>query len=228
VNSLSLCYRKQRVNSRSDTTLTQPHSSEHDRSPQDLLSSRPEELNVLLSPYRKSAPTVLSTRPSFLLFIGGSELRGSRVHYLSFGLSNPRDPMRQSTLTSPSAIGTSLYRVFATRDTKHSGFQPPIPMRRNADNSRSRSLATSLLARPNDSYSSTPDARDAETPISMPPVFHYPAVAHTIHAIVGTSLLAISRLPLRKFGVLPHELPICRSTSRTNAPRDPDRRLLPS
>jgi hypothetical protein len=49
--------------------------------------------------------------------------------------------------------------------------------------------------------------------------------AHLTYVAVGISLLARSRLPLRRFGVSPRELPICRSTSRTNTPRAPDRRL---
>jgi hypothetical protein len=35
-------------------------------------------------------------------------------------------------------------------------------------------------------------------------------MAHTIHGIVETSLLAISRFPLYKVGVLPRELPMHR------------------
>jgi hypothetical protein len=58
---------------------------------------------------------------------------------------------------------------------------------------------------------STPDARDADIPRHLS---HHLAVAHTVHAIIGMSLLALSRLPWPSLPPLSRELPICRFTSR--------------
>jgi hypothetical protein len=126
------------------------------------------------------------------------------------GFPNLRDPRYQSMLTSFAAIGTSLYRPsqIGALNTRSSNSRDP--MCRDADNSRSRSLGTSLLARPSDSCLDS-RCRDADIPRHLS---HHLSVAHTVHVIIGMSLLAFSQLPWPSLPPLSRELPICRFTSR--------------
>jgi hypothetical protein len=145
-------------------------------------------------------------------------------------LNSPRTDGQSITEFLPPLLGLQLYRVFATRVTNHSIFQPPIHEMPSCQNYRSHYLATSLLARSINSYVSsrcpTPKCQYQnfryETPITPSPATLPTPVDDTVHAIVGTSRITISRLLLRRVGVSTHELSICRSMSRTNGPRDPN------
>jgi hypothetical protein len=123
--------------------------------------------------------------------------------------------MCQSTLTfSLRYRDFCSIAIFAlvTPSTRFSNLR--YPMTPKGRDSRSRSLATSPLARSNDSYldSRGPRRRTSDGLCHLSSTIF---VAHTTYVAVGISHLAISRLPLSRFGVSPHELPICRSTSRT-------------
>jgi hypothetical protein len=131
--------------------------------------------------------------------IGTSLLASSTV--MRYLLGSPRPEMCQSTLTSSSAIGTSLYRPspIGALNTRSSNSRDP--MCRDADNSRSRSLGTSLLAR--SSPPLTSEVRDADI------------------RNIATFATSCSRGQLTSPSApdaRDAEMPICRSTSRAILP----------
>jgi hypothetical protein len=112
----------------------------------------PKNSKALLFPFREICTHSSTSRDPSSFSYRGIGTRSFASSLSIFGLSNPRDPMCQSTLTFSLRYRDFALSLFATRDTNHSGFQPPIPDAPKCRNSRSRSLATSPLARPNDSY----------------------------------------------------------------------------
>jgi hypothetical protein len=124
--------------------------------------------SVLLTPYwQSSLPTVLSTRPSFLDL---SEDRNFAVREFTIYLLGSRIPetrcasqrLTSSSLSGLRSIASSLLVTLSTR-----GPNLRYPMRRGADNSRSRSLATSS-PRGQMTPTSTPEAETPILRISLP------------------------------------------------------------
>jgi hypothetical protein len=124
-----------------------------------------------------------SVRSPFFTYWRESELVTSQVQQLITGLSNPRDPMCQSTLTFLFPLsGLRLYRDFATRDTKHSVFQlpsPDVPKRRYDPIAFSQPRV--LVTWSTQYLGSHPaNSRVREISRSLPPVFHSLLRSHTL------------------------------------------------
>jgi hypothetical protein len=123
--------------------------------------SRPEELyGSSISLSGNLHPQFFPRDPPSLIYrrIGTSRL----ANPLSIlWVLEPRDPIRRSTLTSTSAVGTSLYRVLAPRDANRLTFQTPI---HETPKRRTRDLAPSEPRYSRDQMisSSTFETRDAE------------------------------------------------------------------
>jgi hypothetical protein len=99
-----------------------------------LLLLGPKNSKVLLFPYREICTHRFSSARS--PFLDLSEDRNSRLRKFSvdhWALESPRPDMSVNADFLFPLSGLRLYRDFATRDTKHSVLQPPIPMCRNSD-----------------------------------------------------------------------------------------------
>jgi hypothetical protein len=131
---------------------------------QDLLSSRHwcvfyfylhiEECGAILFylPIGRSAPTVLSTRPSFLDLSEDRNFAASQVQLVHFPFGSPRPEMSVNADFLPPLSGLRSLSQLATHDTTTRGSNLRYPMHRNAE---TRDLASSRLrysSNPTDSY----------------------------------------------------------------------------
>jgi hypothetical protein len=187
------------------------------------LSLGPKSINTLISPKQKicTHSSLCTIRLFCTRRIGTSLLASSMVmHYLP---GSPRPEMRQSTLTSFPAIGTSLYRLSLIVTLRTQSSNSRDPMCRDADNSRSRSLETSLLARSSDSCldSRCPRLRYLVSAVTSPrcdphfPRSHRNVASHPLATSVAKSSAPFSRTP---------DMPIHESNY---TPRDPDQHSCP-
>jgi len=122
----------------------------HVRSPRDLLSPLDRRTRWFsYFPIRKFASTVHFARPLFF-FISRNQLHKFSVDHSA--LESTRSEVSVNADFLSPLLGLWLYRVFATRDTNRSVFQPLIHKMSSCQNSRSLYLTTSLLARSINSY----------------------------------------------------------------------------
>jgi hypothetical protein len=163
---------------------------------------------VLLFPYREiCTPQVFfGCDPLFLPF-GGSDTRdfaSPTVERYTLGSPRPDASVNADfffVYRDFGSIATSLYRDFATRDTKPSDFQLPIPdaPKRRYDLialSLLRALASSMTWSTQGLGPHLANPEFARSPDLLPPVFHSLLWSHTTYVTVGISHLATSRLPL--------------------------------